>query len=123
MRVPPGLSSILHFMLVLLFFFLVEILILCIFVLCEYRESVDSTILSRMHESASKLVSSGRSANFANIFKFRALPEAICTHFGSAQSLPSPLNCFWCNWVRNSMTCGRNFKIRDRNLLRFGVGM
>ena len=65
------------------FFF--ENLILCIFALREYREIVGGAIGSRMHESASKFVSSGRSGKFASIFMFPALPEAICSYSGSAR--------------------------------------
>ena len=61
-----------------------ENLILCIFVVREYREIVGGVIWSRMHESASKLVSSGRSAKFASVFMFPALPVAICSYSGSA---------------------------------------
>ena len=56
-----------------------ENLILFIFGLWEYREIVGGAIWSRMHESASKLVSSGRSGKCAIIFMFPALPEAICS--------------------------------------------
>ena len=61
-----------------------ETIILCIFGLWEYREIVGGAIWSRMHESASKLVSSGRSGKFASIFMFPALPDAICSYSGSA---------------------------------------
>ena len=46
------------------------ILILCIVGLRKYREVVRDTIWSRMHESASKLVRSGRSSKFASVFMF-----------------------------------------------------
>ena len=62
-----------------------ETVILCIFGLREYRESVGDAIWSRMHEASSKLVRSGRSGKFASIFMFPALPEAICSYSGSAQ--------------------------------------
>ena len=62
-----------------------EAFIFCIFRLWEYREIVGGVIWSRMHESASKLVSSGRSGKFASIFMFPALPDAICSYSGSAQ--------------------------------------
>ena len=61
-----------------------ETLILCIFGLREYREIVKGAICSRMHESASQLVTSGRSGKFVSIFMFPALPQAICSYSGSA---------------------------------------
>ena len=59
--------------------------IFLIFGLRDHWEIVGDAIGSRMYESASKLVSSGRSGKFVSIFMFPALPEAIYSYSGSAQ--------------------------------------